>query len=256
VGHADVRARVRQTAARRWPGTNRRGTQCASQRSVVRLVGVRRSADLRVPHPPRARRRHERRSADRRRRPPGERHSLALGGDDCSHVAGRSEKTCRDISPARRAGSRSSPCAQDEFHRVEGPLREPCLRDCREQALCGDRLRRTPFGSCRHAMRMPIQQTWVKSVRLATPCRLWYRSGVVRARAPTRAPGKAVRIRRDPVTVIGDETRESHWPRGREGAGSRTIREPGDLPARALFDSVFAGGPGRGFDDSRSRRRA
>src|SRR6267378_1037789 len=83
-----------------------------------------------------------------------------------------------------------------------------------------------------------------------------YRSGVVRARAPTRAPGKAVRIRRDPVTVIGDETRESHWPRGREGAGSRTIREPGDLPARALFDSVFAGGPGRGFDDSRSRWRA
>src|SRR3989441_12946092 len=81
-------------------------------------------------------------------------------------------------------------------------------------------------------MRMPIQQTWVKSVRLATPCRLWYRSGVVRARAPTRAPGKAVRIRRDPVTVIGDETRESHWRESREGAGSRTIREPGDLPGR------------------------
>src|SRR5438105_6694993 len=91
---------------------------------------------------------------------------------------------------------------------------------------------------------------------LAAPTGPCYRSGVVRARAPTRAPGKAVRIRRDPVTVIGDETRESHWPRGREGAGSRTIREPGDLPARALFDSVFAGGPGRGFDDSRSRWRA
>ena len=28
------------------------------------------------------------------------------------------------------------------------------------------------------------------------------------ARAPCGAPGKAVRIRRDPVTVIGDETRE------------------------------------------------
>src|SRR5438309_6098908 len=82
---------------------------------------------------------------------------------------------------------------------------------------------------------------------LAAPTGPCYRSGVVRARAPTRAPGKAVRIRRDPVTVIGDETRESHWPRGREGAGSRTIREPGDLPARAPFDSVFAGGPGRGF---------
>src|SRR5437762_9457276 len=91
---------------------------------------------------------------------------------------------------------------------------------------------------------------------LAAPAGPCYRSGVVRARAPTRAPGKAVRIRPDPVTVIGDETRESHWPRGREGAGSRTIREPGDLPARALFDSPFAGGPGRGFDDSRSRRRA
>jgi len=45
-------------------------------------------------------------------------------------------------------------------------------------------------------------------------------------------PGKAVRNRRDPVTVIGDETRKCHWPRGWEGAGSRTIREPGDLPGR------------------------
>src|SRR5438876_9897393 len=88
---------------------------------------------------------------------------------------------------------------------------------------------------------MPIRQTSAKSVRLATPCRLWYRSGVVRARAPGWAPGKAVRIRRDPVTVIGDETRESHWPRGREGAGSRTIREPGDLPARAPCDSGLRG---------------
>src|SRR5882672_1586272 len=51
-------------------------------------------------------------------------------------------------------------------------------------------------------------------------------------RAPTGGPGKAVRIRRDPVTVIGDETRESHWRESREGAGSRTIREPGDLPGR------------------------
>ena len=39
-----------------------------------------------------------------------------------------------------------------------------------------------------------------------------------------------MQIRRDPVTVIGDETRKCHWPRGREDAGSRTIREPGDLP--------------------------
>src|SRR5690242_4248431 len=67
---------------------------------------------------------------------------------------------------------------------------------------------------------------------------------------PDGGPGKAVRIRRDPVTVIGDETRESHWPRGREGAGSRTIREPGDLPARALFDSGLRGRTRRGFDDS------
>jgi hypothetical protein len=29
---------------------------------------------------------------------------------------------------------------------------------------------------------------------------------------PTWVPGKAVRIRRDPVTVIGDETREGHCP--------------------------------------------
>src|SRR5437867_495929 len=47
---------------------------------------------------------------------------------------------------------------------------------------------------------------------------------------PHEGQGKAVRSRRDPVTVIGDETRTCHWPRGREDAGSRTIREPGDLP--------------------------
>jgi hypothetical protein len=45
--------------------------------------------------------------------------------------------------------------------------------------------------------------------------------------------GKAVRIRRDPVTVIGDETHEAatgRHRRGLEGMGSRTIREPGDRP--------------------------
>jgi len=31
-------------------------------------------------------------------------------------------------------------------------------------------------------------------------------------REPMRGPGKAVRSRRDPVTVIGDETRKCHWP--------------------------------------------
>src|SRR5262245_55870218 len=57
-------------------------------------------------------------------------------------------------------------------------------------------------------------------------------------------PGKAVRNRRDPVTVIGDETRRSHWPRGWEDAGSRTIREPGDLPGceRPLHQSSRRGG--------------
>ena len=66
---------------------------------------------------------------------------------------------------------------------------------------------------------------------------------VSRSGAPVGAPGKAVRIRRDPVTVIGDETRERHWPlEGWEGAGSRTIREPGDLPGRA---SPHAGLRGR-----------
>src|SRR6266852_8223497 len=58
----------------------------------------------------------------------------------------------------------------------------------------------------------------------------------VRAARRVRAPGKAVRIRRDPVTVIGNETRDRplirHEP-DREGAGSRTIREPGDLPDTA-----------------------
>jgi len=41
--------------------------------------------------------------------------------------------------------------------------------------------------------------------------------GLIRCRRfalelPKGAIGKAVRIRRDPVTVFGDETRESHWP--------------------------------------------
>src|SRR5262245_46755080 len=52
-----------------------------------------------------------------------------------------------------------------------------------------------------------------------------------------RPRGKAVRNRRDPVTVIGDETRRpSPLARGAgKGAGSRTIRESGDLPGtRAL----------------------
>src|SRR5690242_20999106 len=81
--------------------------------------------------------------------------------------------------------------------------------------------------------------------RLATCCGFCYVSRAVRAGASHGGPGKAVRIRRDPVTVFGDETRRSHWPKGWEGAGSRTIREPGDLPARVLITTVFAGGPGR-----------
>jgi hypothetical protein len=55
------------------------------------------------------------------------------------------------------------------------------------------------------------------------------------------APGKAVRIRRDPVTVTGDETRMKPLAQqvaGREGAGSRTIRKPGDLPERATLTGL------------------
>jgi len=47
-----------------------------------------------------------------------------------------------------------------------------------------------------------------------------------------------VRIRRDPVTVTGDETRVkplAQQAAGREGVGSRTIRKPGDLPGRATL---------------------
>src|SRR6266513_2150979 len=68
-------------------------------------------------------------------------------------------------------------------------------------------------------------------LRRAPP--ICYRHRVARAPGAPSGPGKAVESRRDPVTVIGDETRERHWPSGREGAGSRTIREPGDLPGRA-----------------------
>ena len=76
--------------------------------------------------------------------------------------------------------------------------------------------------------------------------RVWYRHRVicVRVARQVRAPGKAVRIRRDPVTVTGDETRECHWPEGREGAGSRTIRKPGDLPGRATIDRSSREDPG------------
>ncbi len=76
--------------------------------------------------------------------------------------------------------------------------------------------------------------------------RVWYRHRVicVRVARQVRAPGKAVRIRRDPVTVTGDETRECHWPEGREGAGSRTIRKPGDLPGRVTIDRSSREDPG------------
>ncbi len=73
-----------------------------------------------------------------------------------------------------------------------------------------------------------------------------YRS--VRVARQVWAPGKAVRIRRDPVTVIGDETHGQPLVRvrpDREGVGSRTIRKPGDLPGRLdRLTPVFEGGPG------------
>jgi hypothetical protein len=79
--------------------------------------------------------------------------------------------------------------------------------------------------------------------------RVWYRHRVIRVRAArqARAPGKAVRIRRDPVTVTGDETRVkplAQQAAGREGAGSRTIRKPGDLPGRATIDRSSREEPG------------
>ena len=85
---------------------------------------------------------------------------------------------------------------------------------------------------------------WVDRVR-----RVWYRPRVIRVRAARQAwaPGKAVRIRRDPVTVTGDETRVkplAQQAAGREGAGSRTIRKPGDLPGRATIDRSSVGGAG------------
>ena len=77
--------------------------------------------------------------------------------------------------------------------------------------------------------------------RVAGPGGFCYRARVVGARDALRGAGKAVRIRRDPVTVIGDETRGGHWSEGREGAGSRTIREPGDLPGRSPHRSSREG---------------
>src|SRR5215470_8710504 len=86
---------------------------------------------------------------------------------------------------------------------------------------------------------------WQPSARSCiASCALLLSARCVRPGAPRGDPGKAVRIRRDPVTVIGDETRDGHWPRGWEGAGSRTIREPGDLPGRVYTIPVFAGGHG------------
>ncbi len=79
--------------------------------------------------------------------------------------------------------------------------------------------------------------------------RVWYGHRVIRVRAARQAwaPGKAVRIRRDPVTVTGDETRMkplAQQAAGREGAGSRTIRKPGDLPGRATLHRSSREDPG------------
>jgi hypothetical protein len=82
--------------------------------------------------------------------------------------------------------------------------------------------------------------------------RVWYCRRVIRVRAARQAwaPEKAVRIRRDPVTVTGDETRVkplAQQAAGREGAGSRTIRKPGDLPGRATIDRSSREDPGKWF---------
>ena len=58
---------------------------------------------------------------------------------------------------------------------------------------------------------------------------VWYRHRVIRVRAArqARAPGKAVRIRRDPVTVTGDETRECHWPSRQRAGKARGVGRAG-----------------------------
>ena len=68
--------------------------------------------------------------------------------------------------------------------------------------------------------------------------------------------GKAVRDRRDPVTVIGDETRRPSplARRAGKGAGSRTIREPGDLPGTRALRTGLRGRPGLPHAISPSRR--
>ncbi len=68
-----------------------------------------------------------------------------------------------------------------------------------------------------------------------------------------------MRIRRDPVTVIGDETHDQPLARispSREGVGSRTIREPGDLPARRhAQDRSSREDPGDGHASVRAHPR-
>src|SRR2546427_12427819 len=59
-----------------------------------------------------------------------------------------------------------------------------------------------------------------------------------------------------PSLESGTKPAESDWPRGREGAGSRTIREPGDLSGRAPAHRSSREDPEHGLIGLRPRGRA
>src|SRR5437879_2489327 len=70
------------------------------------------------------------------------------------------------------------------------------------------------------------------------------------------AAGRRFKTAAAPSLQSGTRPAESHWPRGREGAGSRTIREPGDLSGRAPAHRSSREDPEHGLIGLRPRGRA
>src|SRR2546427_2774303 len=102
-----------------------------------------------------------------------------------------------------------------------GGLAEPVnfrLRVLGPRRVRGERERRGRAGleevTSVHDPSLPLARSLYHAAlsRVAGPRAFCYRLRVVGAQGARKSPGKAVRNRRDPVTVIGDETRESHWP--------------------------------------------
>src|SRR3989454_11751883 len=95
--------------------------------------------------------------------------------------------------------------------------------------------------SSQDVLRLPESTT---SRTFAVATRFCYRHRVVRAWDAQRGPGKAVENRRDPVTVIGDETRGEPLA-ARPGRRGEEDDPSARRPVRARTSTPgFEGGPG------------